>query len=127
MARAFLTGKLRDPASFEPRDIRRGMPRFQGENWQANLKLLPGFMALAGEAGCTPAQLALAWLLAQGELIVPIPGTTRLDHLAENAGSADVQLDTAMLQKLNALINPDTVAGDRYNEATYAEIDTERA
>ena len=127
VARAFLTGKLRDAEAFEPRDIRRGMPRFQGENWQANLKLLPGFMELAGEAGCTPAQLALAWLLAQGELIVPIPGTTRLDHLAENAGGADVQLDTAMLQKLNALINPDTVAGDRYNEATYAEIDTERA
>ena len=127
VARAFLTGKLTDPDRFEPRDIRRGMPRFQGENWQANLRLLAPYEALAAEAGCTPAQLALAWLLAQGEFIIPIPGTTRLDHLAEDAGGASVSVSPDLLARAGALISPATVAGDRYNEATYAEIDTERA
>jgi len=124
-ARGFLTGKLRDVSGLDPKDIRRGMPRFQGENFAANLELLDGYTALADEAGCTPAQLALAWLLAKGGHIVPIPGTTSMEHLVENIGGASVTLAPAMLDKLDATINRRTVTGPRYNAATQAEIDTE--
>ncbi len=113
--------------ALEPRDIRRNMPRFQGEHWAANLALLSAFEAAARDVGCTPAQLALAWLLARGSDIVPIPGTTSLEHLAENAAAASVNLSAEVLARLDGLINAKTVSGDRYNEATYAEIDTERA
>ncbi len=125
LGRGFLAGRLGDMAELPADDIRRPMPRFQGQAWQANLRLLPGLRALAAEAGCTPAQLALAWLLAQDDHIVPIPGTARLDHLEENAGAEAVRLDTATLYRLNALINPRTVSGPRYNAATQADIDTE--
>jgi aryl-alcohol dehydrogenase-like predicted oxidoreductase len=124
-ARGFLTGRLRDVSGFEPNDIRRGMPRFQPDTFAANLKLLDGYTALADEAGCTPAQLALAWLLARGKNIVPIPGTTNVEHLVENVGAAAVVLAPAMLEKLDAAINRDTVIGPRYNANTQAEIDTE--
>jgi aryl-alcohol dehydrogenase-like predicted oxidoreductase len=126
LARAFLTGSLRDVALLEPRDIRRGMPRFAPEPYAANLALLPAYEALAREAGATPAQLALAWLLARGEDIVPIPGTRSLAHLRENLGAADLTLAPDLLARLDALINQHTVTGARYNPATTAEIDTER-
>ena len=125
LARGFLTGKLRDVSGFDPKDIRRGMPRFQPENFAANLELLDGYTALADEAGCTPAQLALAWLLAKDVNIVPIPGTTSVEHLAENIGAASVTLAPSMLEKLDAAINHDRVTGPRYNATTQAEIDTE--
>jgi aryl-alcohol dehydrogenase-like predicted oxidoreductase len=125
LARGFLTGKLRDVSGFDPKDIRRGMPRFQADNFAANVALLDAYTALAAEAGCTPAQLALAWLLARGANIVPIPGTTSVEHLAENVGAASVTLAPAMLDKLDAAINRDTVTGPRYNATTQAEIDTE--
>ena len=125
LARGFLTGKLRDVSGFDAKDIRRGMPRFQGDNFAANLELLDGYTALADEAGCTPAQLALAWLLAKASNIVPIPGTTSVEHLAENLGAASVTLTAATLVKLDATINRNTVTGPRYNAATQAEIDTE--
>ena len=125
VARGFLTGKLRDVAGFDAKDIRRGMPRFQSENYAANLRLLDGYGALAAEAGCTPAQLALAWLLARGPHVVPIPGTTNTEHLAENLGAADVELAPALVDKLDALINRHTVVGPRYSANTQAEIDTE--
>ena len=125
VARGFLTGKLRDVARFDAKDIRRGMPRFQSENYAANLRLLDGYGALAAEAGCTPAQLALAWLLAQGPHVVPIPGTTNAGHLAENLGAAEVVLAPALVDKLDALINRHTVVGPRYSANTQAEIDTE--
>ena len=120
-----MTGKLRDVSGFDAKDIRRGMPRFQAENFAANRELLYGFSALAEEGGCTPAQLALAWLLAKSANIVPIPGTTSVEHLAENVGAASVTLAPAMLDKLDAAINRHTVTGPRYNAATQAEIDTE--
>ena len=91
LARGFLTGTLRDVAALPPKDIRLAMPRFQGENFPRNLKLLDGFSAIARENDCTMGQLALAWLLAKAPHIVPIPGTTRLDHLAENAAACDVR------------------------------------
>ena len=125
VARGFLSGRLRDVSGFDARDIRRAMPRFQGENFSANLRLLDGYTALAAEAGCTPAQLALAWLLAKGPHIVPIPGTTNAAHLAENLGAADVALAPAIVDRLDALVNRHTVAGPRYNAGTQAEIDTE--
>jgi aryl-alcohol dehydrogenase-like predicted oxidoreductase len=125
LGRGFLTGGLRDVSTLPPKDIRLAMPRFQGEHFARNLRLLDGLEALAAERGCRMGQLALAWLLAQGEDIVPIPGTTRIDHLEENAKAIDVRLDGATIERLNALINPLTVSGARYNEATQAEIDTE--
>ena len=125
LARGFLTGTLRDVSSLPPKDIRHAMPRFQGENFTRNLKLLDGFSAMARENDCTMGQLALAWLLAKAPHVVPIPGTTRLGHLAENAAAADVQLTTGAIRRMELLINPETVSGPRYNATTLPEIDTE--
>jgi len=125
LARGFLTGMLRDVSTFDAKDIRRGMPRFTPETYAANLKLLGGYMALAAETHCTPAQLALAWLLAQGSHVVPIPGTTRIDHLEDNAAASAIRLDADVVARLDALINQRTVHGPRYSPATQAEIDTE--
>ena len=125
VARGFLTGKLKDLSGLEPGDIRRTMPRFQDGNWQANLALLPGFGNVADKVGCTMAQLALAWLLARAPHIVPIPGTTRIEHLDEDVAAAGVELDPATMDELEALINPRTVSGPRYPPVADAEIDTE--
>jgi aryl-alcohol dehydrogenase-like predicted oxidoreductase len=126
LARAFLTGKLLDPeAALEAKDIRRQMPRFDAASYSKNLELLAGVHLLAAEARCTPAQLALAWLLARGEDIIPIFGTTRLEHLDENIGAAAVMLDKGIVGRLDALINQQTVTGPRYNAAIQQEIDTE--
>jgi aryl-alcohol dehydrogenase-like predicted oxidoreductase len=126
LARAFLTGTLRDVGGLVPKDIRRGMPRFAPDHYATNLALLPAYEALAREAGATPAQLALAWLLARGEDIIPIPGTSRLDHLRENLGALDLVLSPDLIARLDALINEHTISGARYSPATTAEIDTER-
>ncbi|MEJ8814070.1 aldo/keto reductase [Variovorax ureilyticus] len=125
LARAFLTGVLTDVSSLDAKDIRRPMPRFSPENYTLNLKLLPPFEALAREAGCTPAQLALGWLLDQGPDIVPIPGTTRVDHLRENLAAADVKLDAAVIARAGELINQSTVIGNRYAAQATQEVDTE--
>jgi aryl-alcohol dehydrogenase-like predicted oxidoreductase len=125
VGRGFLSGTLRDTSGFDAKDIRRGMPRFQADHFGANLALLDGLAALAAEAGCTPAQLALAWLLTRGEHVVPIPGTTQVAHLEENLRAAEVALDDGLVARLDALINPRTVSGARYNTTTQAEIDTE--
>ena len=125
VARGFLCGAPLDIASFEPKDIRRGMPRFTPENFAANLKLLPAYHALAQEAGCSPSQLALAWLLHQGEHIIPIPGTTSVDHLLDDLAAVDVKLDAHLLARLDALINQNTVAGNRYSAQSNSEVDTE--
>jgi aryl-alcohol dehydrogenase-like predicted oxidoreductase len=101
------------------------MPRFTPENFAANLKLLPAYHALAQEAGCSPAQLALAWLLHQGEHIVPIPGTTSVEHLLDDLAAVDVKLDASLLARLDALINQYTVAGNRYSAQSNSEVDTE--
>jgi aryl-alcohol dehydrogenase-like predicted oxidoreductase len=125
LARGFLTGDLKDMSTLPPKDIRLAMPRFQGEDFQSNLKLLEGFSYLARQNDCTMAQLALAWLLAKAPHIVPIPGTTRLDHLAENARGPEVRLLPDAMDRMEALINAHTVSGPRYNAATLPEIDTE--
>jgi aryl-alcohol dehydrogenase-like predicted oxidoreductase len=125
VARGFLCGAPLDMAGLDAKDIRRSMPRFAPENFAANQKLLPAYHALAQEAGCSPAQLALAWLLHQGEDIIPIPGTTSVDHLLDDLGAVDVQLDADLLARLDALINQGTVAGNRYNAQANSEVDTE--
>lgn len=125
VARGFLAGGAHDPAKLEDGDIRRHMPRFQGQALQANLRLYDSFKALADEAGCTPAQLCLAWLLQKDPIIIPIPGTSRPDHMRENAEAANVRLSDQVVGKLEALINERTVAGHRYSEAMRAAIDTE--
>ena len=125
VARGFLTGGLRDVSGFDPKDIRRGMPRFEPQRYAENLRLLDGMTGVAREAGCTLAQLALAWLLARGEHVIPIPGTTNLEHLEENLGAAQVTLPRSAVTQLDALINERTVVGPRYNATSQAEIDTE--
>jgi aryl-alcohol dehydrogenase-like predicted oxidoreductase len=124
LARGFLGG-LEDVAAFEPKDIRRQMPRFEPANYAANRMLYRAYAAIAAEVGCTPAQLALAWLLAKGEDIIPIPGTTRLDHLEENLAAQAIELPRNVVVRLDVLINQSTVVGTRYNAATQVEIDTE--
>ena len=124
VARGFLCGPL-DVAAFDAKDIRRTMPRFSPENHAKNQALLPAYNALAAEVGCTPSQLAIAWLLHQGDDILPIPGTTNVDHLMDDLGAADVRLSPEVLARLDALINPHTVAGDRYSDQANREVDTE--
>ncbi|HVE52732.1 MAG TPA: aldo/keto reductase [Ramlibacter sp.] len=125
VARGFLCDAVPDVASLDAKDIRKSMPRFSPENHARNLKLLPPYKALAREAGCTPAQLALAWLLHKGCDIVPIPGTTRVEHLREDLAAADVKLDAGLLERLEDLVNEKTVAGNRYSEQANREVDTE--
>ena len=125
LARGFLTGGLRDASALPPKDIRLGMPRFQSDHFPANLKLLDGLSTLAREQGCTMGQLALAWVLAQGPHIHPIPGTTSLAHLEENVGATEITLSAAMQKRLDDHSNPKTVSGARYAPAVQAEIDTE--
>jgi aryl-alcohol dehydrogenase-like predicted oxidoreductase len=125
VARGFLCGALQDVSTLDAKDIRKAMPRFSPENYAANLRLLPPYRALAQEAGCTPAQLALAWLLHKGTEIIPIPGTTSVEHLRENLAAAEVKLDADLLARLEALINESTVTGNRYSEQSRSEVDTE--
>jgi aryl-alcohol dehydrogenase-like predicted oxidoreductase len=114
LGRGFLTGQIKSPADLAPDDWRHKNPRFQGENFQKNLDLAARVQALAREKQCTAAQLALAWLLSRGKDIVPIPGSTRAQRVAENLGALDVQLSAADLASLDALAP--TVAGERYSE-----------
>jgi aryl-alcohol dehydrogenase-like predicted oxidoreductase len=126
VARGFLADAVHDVQAFAPGDIRRAMPRFAPEPHAANLRLLAEYRALAREAGCTPAQLALAWLLAQGEHIIPIPGTTQAAHLEENLGAAAVTVPATVMAALDALFAPSRISGARYNAQNESEVDTER-
>jgi aryl-alcohol dehydrogenase-like predicted oxidoreductase len=125
VGRGALAGVLRDPATLEEQDLRTKMPRFNAENWPHNLALIDKLCALAAGAGVTAAQLALAWVLSRGEHVHVIPGTTSLQHLADNhaAWGLPVQQDT--LDAAGALINEGTVAGHRYHDAIRPTIDTE--
>jgi aryl-alcohol dehydrogenase-like predicted oxidoreductase len=125
LGRGFLAGTLRDVSTLEAKDLRRNMPRFEPAAYAANLKLLEGCSAIAHEVGCTPGQLALAWLLAQGDHVVPIPGTRDAAHLRENVAAAHVALDAATCARVDALINRHTVTGSRYDAASQAGVDTE--
>ncbi len=125
VARGFLTGALTEVATLDAKDIRRSMPRFTPENYAANLRLLPGLKAIAQEAGCTLAQLAIAWLLQQGDHVIPIPGTTRIAHLDDDLAAANVQLSPAVLAQLDALMAPRAITAGRYNAQSQSEVDTE--
>ncbi|HXW74353.1 MAG TPA: aldo/keto reductase [Steroidobacteraceae bacterium] len=116
LGRGFLTGALKSPADFAADDYRRNNPRFQGENFNRNLVLVEKVKALALERGCTPGQLALAWVLAQGEHVVPIPGTRRKANLDENLGALAVELTAQDRSALDAAFVPAAVAGARYAE-----------
>lgn len=125
LGRGFLAGGLRDVGTLDAKDIRRAMPRFTPDNYAANLELFDVYAGIAAEVGCTPAQLALAWLLHRDENLIAIPGTTSLAHLTENLGASQVQLSTDVMIRLDGLLNQQTVHGTRYNSATQTEIDTE--
>jgi aryl-alcohol dehydrogenase-like predicted oxidoreductase len=128
LARQFLTGKCGDVTTVLEDDIRATIarPRFEPENFSQNEKLLIPFAEIAARQGCSMAQLALAWLLAQGDNIVPIPGTKHMEWMIENAGAGEITLDTATVDELDRLINEDTVAGYRYTDALMASTDSEK-
>ena len=125
VARGFLCGELRDVNTLAANDIRRAMPRFTAETYTANLPLLDAYQAIAREVGCTPAQLALAWLLEKDSKLIPIPGTQNIHHLEDNIAAAEVVLSAEQMQGLETLINPNTVKGPRYNALNASEVDTE--
>jgi aryl-alcohol dehydrogenase-like predicted oxidoreductase len=116
LGRGFLTGNIKSMNDLAPDDWRRTSPRFQGENFNRNLQLVDQVKALAHEKGCTPAQLALAWVMAQGEHIFPIPGTKRVATLEENAGALNVKLSQVDMDRIGSLFPPGSAAGDRYND-----------
>jgi aryl-alcohol dehydrogenase-like predicted oxidoreductase len=114
LGRGFLTGAITRPEDFAADDYRRSSPRFQGDNFSKNLELVEKVKSFALEVGCTPAQLALAWVLAQGDDIVPIPGTRRRKNLEENMGALDVQLTSTQLAELSEVFPFKAASGDRY-------------
>jgi aryl-alcohol dehydrogenase-like predicted oxidoreductase len=114
LGRGFLTGEIRSVEDLDQDDFRRHNPRFQGENLRKNFDLLRRVEEIAREKGATPGQLALAWIFAQGEDIVPIPGTKRVAYLEENVAAADVELTPDDLARLDAVIPRGAAAGDRY-------------
>jgi hypothetical protein len=125
LGRGFLAGSVRDPAKLGEKDLRLTMPRFQGENFAKNLRMLDALGAMAREKGCTMAQLALAWVLAQGNDIVPIPGTKRVKYMLENAAAADMRLGPAECRRLEEIVSPAAVTGDRYDAKFALTLDSE--
>ncbi|MCI4646255.1 MAG: aldo/keto reductase [Hyphomonadaceae bacterium] len=126
VGRGFLADPPADPASFHPADLRVHIfPRFSAENYPENLKLLDEARACAAEVGCTVAQLALAWTLAKGEHVVPIPGTTSIAHLEDNHAAGEITLSAEMVARLDAHFTPESAAGPRYSEMGQAVVDTE--
>ncbi|MEA2141277.1 MAG: hypothetical protein QOC91_1376, partial [Solirubrobacteraceae bacterium] len=115
------SGRFKSPDDLDESDFRRGGPRFTGENLEANLRLAAKVREIADDKGVTPAQLALAWVLAQGEDLVPIPGTKRRTYLEENAAAVDVELTDDDLARIDAEL-PEA-AGDRYDAAGMASVD----
>jgi aryl-alcohol dehydrogenase-like predicted oxidoreductase len=116
LGRGFLTGQFKSPSDFPDDDSRRNHPRFQGENFEKNISLVGEVEAMAREKGCTTAQLALAWVLAQGEDVVPIPGTKHVRYLDQNIGALEVRLTAEDLRRLDAILPPGAAAGQRYHE-----------
>ncbi len=122
LGRGFLTGRFQRPEDLPEGDFRRSNPRFQGENFQRNLDLVQQVEAIAREKGVTPSQLALAWMLAQGDDLVPIPGTKRVTYLEENLGAADVELTADDLARIEAAFPVGAAAGTRYAEASMRTV-----
>lgn len=128
LGRQFLTGKSTDCSSLDDSNYRATIarPRFEPKNFIENSKLLIPFAELAKREGCSMAQLSLAWLLARGEDIIPIPGTSNLNHLKENADAGDIKLSSEVVEALDNLINDEVIAGDRYNEFLMDTVDSEQ-
>jgi aryl-alcohol dehydrogenase-like predicted oxidoreductase len=126
VGRGFLAGGVKDPSVLDPSDFRVGMPRFQGDAFQRNLALLEGFEALAREAGCTPAQLCLAWLLHKDPDLIPIPGTSSPEHVRQNMAASGIALPASLVERIDLAVNGATVSGPRYAPAMQASVDTER-
>ncbi|WP_066285409.1 aldo/keto reductase [Arthrobacter sp. B6] len=124
LGRGFLTGAIASLADLPPDDSRRRMPRFQEENFNRNLEIVRIVREIAGEKGCSPAQIALAWLLAQGDHVVPIPGSDRPELVAENAASVELVLSQADLDRIEDLLPVGTTAGNRYWDMSWAEGQT---
>jgi len=120
LGRGMLTGALRKADDLEADDFRRSLPRFQAENFDANVRLVETLQALAEEKGVTAAQLALAWVVNQGDFIVPIPGARKLNHLEQNAAAADITLTAEESRRLADALSPALVAGKRYTDASLA-------
>ncbi|MCH9674273.1 MAG: aldo/keto reductase [Gammaproteobacteria bacterium] len=123
LGRAILTGNIDSGDTFEKGDSRARMPRFQGENFARNIAVIERFKDYAKGLECTPAQLALAWLLAQGEDIAPIPGTKRPGYVKQNAASTEVVLSPEQLATVDEMVSPDSIAGARYDDASLALVD----
>ena len=125
LGRGFLAGAVTATTRLEENDVRQGMPRFSGENLTHNLRQLKQLQALATQLEVTTGQLALAWLKAQGDDVIPIPGTRSVAHMRENLAAENLRLEDDILGQMSAILTPDQVAGARYSEALQAEIDTE--
>jgi aryl-alcohol dehydrogenase-like predicted oxidoreductase len=123
LGRGFLTGRFRTPDDLPPDDDRRHMPRFQGDNFRKNLELVAKLEAIARRKRCTPSQLAIAWLLAQGEDIVPLFGAKRREYLEENIRALEVELTAADLEEMDHVAHKGAAAGERYSEASMRAID----
>ncbi len=122
LGRGFLSGTITRPEDFEAGDYRHNSPRFQGENFEKNLELVRRVKELAAQAGHTPSQVALAWVLAQGEDLVPIPGTKRRKYLEENIHAVDITLTPEQVRELNDIFPPGAASGPRYPEAMMASV-----
>ena len=119
LGRGFLTGSFDSPEAFGPDDFRRSAPRFGGENFTRNLELVRQLEAVAARNGCSPSQVALSWLLAQGDDVVPIPGTKRVAYLEENVAAADIQLSPDDLDELERAFPPGAASGARYSDMSF--------
>lgn len=122
LGRGFLTGQIKKFEDFEPGDYRRFSPRFQGDNFNKNLQLVEKIEAMARQKGCTTSQLALAWVMAQGEFIFPIPGTKHMKYLEENAGALDVALTQEELSEIDNIAPKGVAAGLRYPESAMGTV-----
>lgn len=123
LGRGFLAGNVRRAEQYPEGDFRRGDPRFQGENFDANMRAAASVRDLAARRGVTPGQIALAWLLHKGDDIVPIPGTKRRSYLEENVAAADIELSAAEMQQLDDALSPEHVSGPRYGERMMKYVD----
>lgn len=126
LGRGFFAGSITDPRDFVEKDIRRSVPRFQPPHFGRNRRLLDQFNRVAWEVRCTPAQLALAWLLNRSPLVIPVVGTSSSEHLREDVVASDVRLDAETVARLDALFDGSTVSGLRYSPETLEEVDTEQ-
>src|SRR3954468_21464777 len=123
LGRGFLTGQINSPDDFDDDDFRRHQPRFQGDNFAKNLELVDAVRAMAEDKGITAGQLALAWVHAQGDDVVPIPGTKRRTYLEENVAAADMSLTDEDLERLDEILPPGAAAGDRYPDMRWVRVE----